>query len=205
MVCSWLWSCEWSQGACFTHQRFPRVCVLSHFSRVWLCVTNGLEPARFLCSWGSPGKNTEVGCHALLQEIFLIRGSNLCLLYPLHWQAASLPLVPPGKPTRDFYQPLNEEIWGYRQAFNHSHQLKCRCLRGRTLFSVSLCTPSTSPIITSTWAQSWPQKHTCQSKKHHTRTVTQPWSVATKARDSPFLNLLFPTQGPGLLPQKIQR
>ena len=38
-MCSWLWSCEWSQGACFTHQRFPRVCVLSHFSRVWLCVT----------------------------------------------------------------------------------------------------------------------------------------------------------------------
>ena len=23
----------------------------------------GLQPARFLCSWNSPGKNTEVGCH----------------------------------------------------------------------------------------------------------------------------------------------
>ena len=64
---------------------------------------------------------------------------------------------------------------------------------------------STSPIITSTWAYSWPQKHTCLSRNHHARTVTQPWSVATKTRESTFLNLLFPTQGPGSLPQKIQR
>jgi len=27
-------------------------------------------------SWDSPGKNTGVGCHALLQEIFLTQGSN---------------------------------------------------------------------------------------------------------------------------------
>ena len=42
-----------------------------------------------------PGNNTEVGCHALLQEIFLTQGSNLCLLCLLHWQTGSLP---PGKP-----------------------------------------------------------------------------------------------------------
>ena len=38
-----------------------------------------------------------MGCHALLQGIFLNQGSNLCLLYLLHWQAGSLPLVPAGK------------------------------------------------------------------------------------------------------------
>ena len=27
----------------------------------------GLQPARLLCPWGSPGKNTGVGCHFLLQ------------------------------------------------------------------------------------------------------------------------------------------
>ena len=27
----------------------------------------GLQPARLLCPWGSPGKNRGVGCHALLQ------------------------------------------------------------------------------------------------------------------------------------------
>ena len=41
----------------------------------------GLLPTRLLCSWDSPGKNTEVGCHFLLQGIFLTQGSNLCLLH----------------------------------------------------------------------------------------------------------------------------
>ena len=31
----------------------------------------GLKPTRLLCLWDSPGKNTGVDCHALLQEIFL--------------------------------------------------------------------------------------------------------------------------------------
>ena len=35
-----------------------------------------LQPTRFLCSWAFPGNNTGVGCHALLQRIFPIKGSN---------------------------------------------------------------------------------------------------------------------------------
>ena len=35
-----------------------------------------------------------MGCHALLQGIFPVQGSNLCLLCLLHWQVGSLPLVP---------------------------------------------------------------------------------------------------------------
>ena len=46
----------------------------------------------------SPGKNTGVDCHALLQGIFLTQESNPSLLHLLHWQADSLPLVPPGNP-----------------------------------------------------------------------------------------------------------
>ena len=55
---------------------------------------HGLHPTRLLCPWNSPGKNTEVGCHFLLQEI-LIQGSNPCLP---HWQADSLPLSHLGSP-----------------------------------------------------------------------------------------------------------
>ena len=55
------------------------------------------NPTRLLCPWDSLGKNTRVGCHALLQGIFPTRGSNPCLLSLLHWQAGSLPLMPPGK------------------------------------------------------------------------------------------------------------
>ena len=45
-----------------------------------------LSPARLLCPWHSPGKNTGVGCHVLLQAIFPTQGSNPCLLSLLYWQ-----------------------------------------------------------------------------------------------------------------------
>ena len=37
--------------------------------------------ARLLCPWDSPGKNTGVGCHSLLQGIFPTQGSNPGLLH----------------------------------------------------------------------------------------------------------------------------
>ena len=42
---------------------------------------HGLQPFRLLCPWNSPGKNTEVGYHSLLQGIFPLQGSNLGLLH----------------------------------------------------------------------------------------------------------------------------
>ena len=53
---------------------------------------------RLLCSRDSPSQNTGMGCHTLLQGIFLTQGSNMSLLHLLHSQAGSLPLMPPGKP-----------------------------------------------------------------------------------------------------------
>ena len=42
---------------------------------------HGWWPARLLCPWNSPGKDTGVHCHFLLQGIFLTQGSNLDLLH----------------------------------------------------------------------------------------------------------------------------
>ena len=42
---------------------------------------HGLQPSRFLCPWTSPGKNTEVDSHSLLQWIFPIQRSTLSLLH----------------------------------------------------------------------------------------------------------------------------
>ena len=71
-----------------------------------LCPTlsqpHGLKPARHLCPWDSPGKNTGVGCHFLLQGIFLSQGSNLGLL---HWQGNSLLLSHQGSPITICYLP----------------------------------------------------------------------------------------------------
>ena len=53
--------------------------LLPALSPVRLFATPGLYPARLLCPWASPGQNTGVGCHALLQGIFLTQGSKLRL------------------------------------------------------------------------------------------------------------------------------
>ena len=51
-------------------------------------------------SWDSPGKNTGVGCHSVLQEIFPIQGLNLRVLHrpvdslPLSYQRSPALLVP---------------------------------------------------------------------------------------------------------------
>ena len=54
-----------------------------------------LWPSRLLCPWDFPGKNTGVGCHFLLQGIFLTQGLNSGLL---HCRQIFLPSEPPGKP-----------------------------------------------------------------------------------------------------------
>ena len=48
--------------------------------------------------WDSPGKNTGVGCYALLQGIFLTQGSNSCLLCLLHCRQIPYLLSPQGSP-----------------------------------------------------------------------------------------------------------
>ena len=45
----------------------------------------GLQPTRLFCPWDSPGKNTGVDCHTLLQGIFLTQGSSQHLLHFLHY------------------------------------------------------------------------------------------------------------------------
>ena len=57
---------------------------------------HGLQPSSLLCPRNFPGKDTGVGCHFLLQEIFLTQGSNP---YLLHWQTDSSPLSQLGSPS----------------------------------------------------------------------------------------------------------
>ena len=72
-----------------------RMCVLNHFSRVSLFATLWTVARQAPLYGDSPDKNTGVGCHALLQGIFLTQGLNSHLLCLLHWQVGSLPLAPP--------------------------------------------------------------------------------------------------------------
>ena len=53
------------------------VCVYLSCSVMSNCLwLYGLQPTRFPCPWNSPGKNTGVGCHFLLQVIFLTQRYN---------------------------------------------------------------------------------------------------------------------------------
>ena len=74
------------------------LCFLSCFSHVRLFVTLWIVAFQAPLSMGFFIKNTGVGFHVLLQEIFPAQGLNPCPLCLLHWQVGSLPLVPPGKP-----------------------------------------------------------------------------------------------------------
>ena len=84
---------------------------LDHLSRDW-------QASRLLCPWDFPGKNTGVGSHALLQGIFPNQGSNLPLLHLLHWQARSLPLAPPGKPS---YLSTCTYVYTHTHTHTHTH------------------------------------------------------------------------------------
>ena len=75
--CLWIWS-KICCCCCLVAKSCPTV--------LW---PRELQPARLLCLWDFPGKNTGVCCHFLLQGILPTQGPNSCLL---HWQGDSLTL-----------------------------------------------------------------------------------------------------------------
>ena len=84
------------------------VCVCS-ITQLYPTLCNPMDrlyPARLLYPWDFPGKNTEMGCHFLLQGIFLTQGSNPRLL---HGQADSSPLRHQEKPLWHNKHP--ETLW----------------------------------------------------------------------------------------------
>ena len=107
------WWTPWALTQCLFIKHFPKEILIT--SR---CVgvsdslqIHWLQPARLLCPWDFPGKNTGVGCHFLLQGIFLTQESNPCLLSLLHWQADSLPLSHLGSPVIGQLQKGEWKSW----------------------------------------------------------------------------------------------
>ena len=81
-----MWLCAWM---CLC------VCALSH---VQFFVTLWTEACQAPLSMEFSGKNTGMGCHFLLQEIFPTQGSHSHLLCLLHWKVNSLLLPHLGWP-----------------------------------------------------------------------------------------------------------
>ena len=103
-----------TNASLFPEPSQQEACMLSHFSCVQLCATSGLQPVMLLCPQDSPGKNTGMGCHALLQGIFPTQGSKLHLLHSLHWQVGSLPLAQLGIARGSIFKLFNvSQLWIY--------------------------------------------------------------------------------------------
>ena len=86
---------QWTQAVWLYNLSVHEAWVLSHSSHVRLFATSWTGWK--LLGWGSLGKDTRMGCHALLRGSSWPR-DQLRVLYLLHWQVGSLPLAPPGKP-----------------------------------------------------------------------------------------------------------
>ena len=101
------------------YQKDAHVCANSLQSCPTLCNPMDCSLPGSPLSMDSPGKNTEVACHALLQGIFPNQRLNPHTLCLLHWQVDSLPLVPPGKPTRKMTPCLPHSVWLWKPAGLH--------------------------------------------------------------------------------------
>ena len=80
----------WKQIKCSSIKKIVCVCVYMRSGKMkvlvdqlcptYSCHSMDCRPP-VSCLWNSPGKNTGVGCHSLLQRIFLTQVSNLGLLH----------------------------------------------------------------------------------------------------------------------------
>ena len=96
---------EWDEVRKAVQSEFSSVCVCSQ-SHLALCDPMDCSPPGS-SPMGLPKQEYWSGLHFfLLQGIFPSQGSNMHLLYLLHWQANSLPIVPPGKPNYFFCPPF---------------------------------------------------------------------------------------------------
>ena len=78
-----------------------------------------------------------VGCHALLQRLFLTQGLNLRLLSFRHWPTGSFLLAPPGRPTyvvfalphtsKSFFKDLQRSVMGPHLGVNELDDVMQAC------------------------------------------------------------------------------
>ena len=131
----------------------------------------GLWLARLLWSWNSPGKHTGVGCHFLLQGIFLTQESNTGLL---HYRQILYQLSYEGSP----------DLLPIRTCYLLVMGSEKEAMRAGWLF---LCKKPTPPwTCQSKWCEGWKP---C-SPSFHTHLHLPSFSVMILVALSPSLNNL---------------
>ena len=92
---------------CFT---CVSICMYAHAQLCRTLWPHGLWPARLFCPWNFPGNNTGVGCHFLLQEIFLSRDRTWSPVSPAS-ASRFFTTAPPRKPINQLYINNNYRIF----------------------------------------------------------------------------------------------
>ena len=116
----------------------------------------GLQPAKLLCPWDFPGKNTGVGCHFLLQGIFPTQGLNPRLL---HWQKQGVQMGKcweiRGRATDAGARGPRRWLWAWDL---HSHPERSSCPEAWALCSLLVQPGFTEPardVAGFCWTERW--------------------------------------------------
>ena len=142
---------------------------------------HGLSPARLLCPWNFPGKNTGVGCHFLLQGIFRPRDLT-CVSSASCFGRQILPLSHPGSPSMLMYVPSISTLSRFFFYFYHEWMLDFVkyffCIYWGDLVIFILCF-----VNEMYYTGLWMLNHLCVVVQLHTRVwlFVTPWTAARQA------------------------
>ena len=148
------------------------VCVLSHSVMSNSLQPSGLQPARLLCPWGFSRQEYWSGLPCPPPGDLPDQGSNLCLLCLLHWQAGSLLLAPPGKPT--FTKGIMSQIHDSGKGTNEPS-------KGRVRFQMLLIVSQNVRVVAA--AADAKSLQLCRTVQPHRRQPTRlphPWDSPGK-------------------------
>ena len=106
--------------------------LLSHLSHLRLCATHRWQPTRLPRPWDSPGKNTGVGCHFLLQHMKVKSESEVAQSCPTLSDPMDCSL--PGSSVHRVFQARVLE-WG-AIAFSGNLLLSCHIMFLRFMYIV---------------------------------------------------------------------
>ena len=130
-----------------------------------------MYPARLLCPWDSPGQNTGVGCHALLQGMSSSQGLNPGLL---HWRKILYCLSHQGSKNRKEFYWSQTENYSLEVNFpEHSEKLP----GSSRVFSTISCLvrTKTMKLVKDTFIQGFKKKKK-KGKDEHSKSVW-PWRL----------------------------
>ena len=102
--------------------------LLSRFSHVRLCATSyRWQPSRLCCPWDSPGKNTGVGCHFLLQCVKVKSESEVTESCPT--PSNPMDCSPPGSSVHGIFQAGVLEWGAIAILYQNTITFSCNSLR----------------------------------------------------------------------------